>query len=166
DVDRHVPRRVAARLRRHVLLEHFPRLERRDEPVSRAPRFRSASTGRAHLPARAAARRGRLGSRHDGGVLDVDAARNSRPSVHVQRAAANSLERGVRRDRFVRDLRVLLSRERPKGVTLVACGVSRAVLADWNEIQTQRAKEATKWAYRADAIAALYSSNDAWFGAS
>ena len=82
----------------------------------------------------------------------------------------------------MRDLRVLLSRERPKGVTLlasasragvraallalVACGVSRAVLADWNEIQTQRAKEATKWAYRADAIAALYSSNDAWFGAS
>jgi hypothetical protein len=69
----------------------------------------------------------------------------------------------------VRDLRLLLSRERPKGVTLlalVACGVSRAVLADWNEIETQRANDGTKWAYRVDAIAALYSSNDAWFGAS
>ena len=80
----------------------------------------------------------------------------------------------------MRNLRVLLGRERPQGVTLaliatacraallalVACSFSRAVIADWNEIPTQRANDGTKWAYRADAIAALYSSNDAWFGAS
>lgn len=84
----------------------------------------------------------------------------------------------------MRDLRVLLSRERPQGVTLeliatasrvgarapllaiVASAFARVVLADWNDIATQGAKEGTTWAYRADAIAALYSSNDAWFGAS
>lgn len=80
----------------------------------------------------------------------------------------------------MRDLRVLLSRERPEGLTLTllatasraallaaaATGVSRTVLADWNEIAMQRAKEGTALEYRSDAIAALYSSNDAWFGAS
>jgi hypothetical protein len=69
----------------------------------------------------------------------------------------------------VRDLRILLSRERPKGVALlaiVASGFARAILADWNEIATHSTDQDTKWAYRADAIAALYSSHDAWFGAS
>jgi hypothetical protein len=59
----------------------------------------------------------------------------------------------------VRDLRVLLSRERPKGLTLelratasrvgvraallaiVASGFARAVLADWNDIATQGAAD-------------------------
>ena len=78
----------------------------------------------------------------------------------------------------MRDLRVLLSRQRPKSVALlwtasraallaiVATAVSRAALADWNEITLQRAAEGTKLAFRADAIAAFYSSNDSWFGAS
>jgi hypothetical protein len=48
---------------------------------------------------------------------------------------------------------------------IVACGCARAILADWNEIATPGAKEGRKLAYRADAIGALYSSHDAWFGA-
>ncbi|HXS80988.1 MAG TPA: hypothetical protein VN818_11910 [Gammaproteobacteria bacterium] len=51
-------------------------------------------------------------------------------------------------------------------LAIVAGGFARAVLADWNDIATPGAKEGTAWAYRADAIAAVYSSNDAWFGAS
>ena len=49
---------------------------------------------------------------------------------------------------------------------IVASGFAHAVLADWNDIATQGAKEGTAWAYRVDAIAAVYSSRDAWFGAS
>ena len=71
----------------------------------------------------------------------------------------------------MRDLRVLLGRQRPKGLTralvaLAACGCGHAAFADWNEIAAPGAKEGTKWAYRAEAIAASYSSHDAWFGAS
>ena len=49
---------------------------------------------------------------------------------------------------------------------IVASAASRAVLADWNEITLNRAAEGTKLEFRADAIAAFYSSNDSWFGAS
>jgi hypothetical protein len=82
----------------------------------------------------------------------------------------------------VRDLRVLLGRQRPQGLELLATasragaraallavaasGVSRTVLADWNEIEMKRAQEGTTLSFRADAIASFYSSNDSWFGAS
>src|SRR5262245_47369762 len=52
------------------------------------------------------------------------------------------------------------------GATLAYRVIAHHAFRDCNEIATEHAQEGTTCAYRVDAIAALYSSSDAWFGAS